>query len=1135
MNNNNIKNWCLVLALALSAPVTSNAASVESQTQAETIQQANDCTGVVRDADGESLLGASVRVNGTTIGVSTNIDGEFTIKGVKLGSKLTISYIGCKPVTVTWNGQPIEVTLAEDKNILDEVVVMGYGIEQKRANVTNSIAKVSEKTLTVGTNANPAQALAGAVSGVKVAVTTGNPSSTPKITVRGGTNFDGGSNQPLVVVDGNIRDGLNDINPNDIASMEILKDAGATALYGARAGNGVILITTKSGSAGKGKITFSGKVGLGYYDNGYESVSDEDFLYILRTTAQNTHWVIAGGTYQNNFPGMMFTNANNPGSLGRTKWENTMNYNILRKNENTEYLLGKGGWKEMLDPISDITILYWNQDVSKVNQNNPTVTQDYNLTFSGGNDRGKYYASLGYYDADGVIKRTFYKRYNFAFTGEYKINDWLTSNSVFNYIRANWKNDDPMLNTEYFMNRGYMYKFVRYYDEEGNQLHGTGNPTININDNKDNFMRDNQSDKFSMTQSVTAKIIDGLTLKGTMAWYYNEQYTASLNRAYVTNQIGAANPFGTAGVNRAYAQSASFLRYFDQTYNLVANFNRTFAEKHNINVMAGMEFYKRKYLAFSASGSGGPSPLFNLGLTANNKNNMSRNISSDNASEALLSYFGRVEYNYDGKYLLAATFREDGYSRLLDNRWGFFPGVSAGWVFSKENFWKDNPNLSFINYAKLRASYGSNAIINTRQLGYYTLQGAYSSYQYDGNIGYRISTLPNPRLKWETARTGEVGIDLGFFQNRANLGVTYYNRTTIDKYAALALPHTTGFSSVTDNNGSYRNEGVEIDINGTILQTRDFRWSIGANLTYNKNRIVELPDNGLPNNRQGGTEVYTGGPQYKNEAGEMVWPTYYIGGYQEGQNPYQKVGYGTVKIARTQNDIDALGDYIDISQTAGIYANESGRKRLLNLGYTDITPLVPGDMIFQDMNGDNIIDVRDQKIIGHTDPSWTGGFNTTFSWKGLSLYARFDMGFGFQVYDSNLSFLLGEGQGAMSFPLQAHDTWSVDNPNAKYPRITNADQYGTNSHIRTSELYTQNGNYLACRELSLSYQLPANICRKLFTQELTLSITGQNLGYIKSCTIPLPDNVTYWSGNTAGNGGTYNLPRQIIFGLNVTF
>lgn len=1126
MKHTNLKFWILAMTLAASQTDAFASAAGTPSVQVAVPPTEGKCTGVVVDNTGEPLIGANVRVVGTEQGTITDIDGKFTIDNVKIGAMVEISYIGFTPKQVKFDGKVLNITLTEDATALDEVVIMGYGVSQKRAKVTNSIAKVSEETLTVGVSANPAQALAGAVAGVKVGINTGSPSATPSITIRGGSNYDGGSNNPLIIVDGVIRSSMSDINPNDIEDMQVLKDAGATALYGARAGNGVILITTKQGKAGKASVDFNMKVGLNYYNLGYNMCTDEDYLYYYRLALQNAEWTLPGGAYAANYNSMLYA-TNQPGGIGRTELSEGQNYNILRKTEENAYLLEKG-WKEMLDPVSDNYILYKNTDPMKINGRTPYITQDYNVNISGGNDKGKYYSSLGYYDADGVIKGTFYKRYSFALTGNYKISKWLESNSVFNFTRANWLNDDPMLSTDYFMNRAQAYKFVRYETEDGKPLLGTGNPTLNVNANAGNFDRDHQSDKFSMTQSLTATLLKGLTLKGSMSWFYNEQYDESFNHAYYTNNTGVLNPDGNTGVSRSYNSSAQFLRYFDQTYNVVANFNRVFAEKHTVGAMAGMEYYTRRYRGFSASGYNPPTGDFpDLSLTQNDGDVQSRSIDSWHNEEGLLSYFGRVEYDYMDKYLVAATFRTDGYSRLVNNKWGSFPGVSAGWVFSKENFWNELGLEDIINYGKLRGSYGMNAVINEKQLGYYTLQGAYSAYKYNGAYGYRISTLPNPDLKWEKTRTAEVGLDLGFLNNRFNLGLTYYNRLTMDKYAPLSLPQTTGFSSVLYNNGKYRNQGLEIDFGGTLLRTRDFQWTLNANITYNKNTIVKLPDNDLPNNRQGGTEVYTGNGD----------ETYFIGGYQEGQSPNSFVGYGVVKMVRTQAEIEALGDYRDIAGTfaVGVYANESGRQKLIEAGVKNLVQLMPGDFVYEDRNGDNLIDTKDRKILGNLTPKWTGGFNTTLKWKDFQLYARFDMGFGFEVYDSNIAFWLGEGQGAMAFNDAVRDTWTPDNPGAKYPRVCWASQFGTDNYIRTNSFFTQKGNYLACRELQLSYTLPKNICQKFACQGLTVSVTGQNLGYIKSCTIPLPDNTTYTSGNTAGNGGTYNVPRTLLFGLNLSF
>ncbi len=804
MTNTYLFNWCVALIFAVSASAATFAAPIEAQ---QSQQTSETCTGTVRDEEGNPLPGATIRVEGTGNGCATNIDGHFSLADVAKGAKISVSFIGYETQTIVWNGQPLTISLVPIQNVLDDIVVIGYGVKQKRANVTNSVAKVSSEALTVGANANPAQALVGAVSGVRVNVTTGDPGATPSITVRGGSNFDGGSNEPLIVVDGQIRSSLSDINPNDIESMQILKDAGATALYGARAGNGVVLITTKQGKAGQSRVTLSMKVGINSYkDQGYDICSSEDFFYYYRTGKYNSQWALPGGGYANQFTDL-FTNTNSPAGPGPATYSPWQNYNVVQRNADTEWLMNYG-WKAIKDPVGESEFLYKDTDIWNEIRNKRPLTQEYNITFQGGNDRGSYYASLGYYDADGAVKSTYYKRYNFAFTGGYKLNEWLEANSVFNFTRANWLTHNPEINTAYISNRGRFWKNVNFeglereVDENGNEtvsripMKGNNGP-VNVNVNKGRFERDNESEKFQMTQSLTAKILEGLTLKGTMSWYYNETYNTSFNRNYAVNNAGAYYQFHnelSGSNNSQHRTSAKFERYFDQTYNLVANFSRTFAEKHSVNVMAGTEFYHRRYRGFDASGYGAPTQDFpNLGLTQNTKDVLSRAMNSNELKEALISYFGRIEYNYMERYLLAATFREDGYSRLIDNRWGFFPGISAGWVFTNENFFK-NFGLDWLNYGKIRSSYGMNAVINDKKLGYYTLRGAYSSFQYDGNIGYRISALPNPKLKWERVRTFEVGLDLGFLQNRFNLGLTYYNRLTLDKFAQLDLRRTTGFS-----------------------------------------------------------------------------------------------------------------------------------------------------------------------------------------------------------------------------------------------------------------------------------------------------------------------------------------------------
>lgn len=572
-------------------------------------------------------------------------------------------------------------------------------------------------------------------------------------------------------------------------------------------------------------------------------------------------------------------------------------------------------------------------------------------------------------------------------------------------------------------------------------------------------------------------------------------------------------------MNKTRTSTAEFYRTLNQTYNLVLSYNGTFGD-HSVSAMAGTEYYNRNYKQFKASGQNAPTDDFkDLGYTSTKEG--ARTIDSAHEQQRIMSYFGRVQYDYKDRYIVAATFRQDGYSSLIDNRWGFFPGASLGWVFSQEDFFKKFESV--VNYGKLRASFGLNG--DATGIGAYTLQGSYSAYTYNNNTGYRIGTLPNPGLRWEKTRTAEVGVDLGFLNNKYTLGFTFYDRLTSDKYAALALPKTTGFSSVTNNNGKFRNRGIEVEFTANLLRTKDFNWVLNGNIGWNKNIVVKLPDNGLSNNRQSATEIYTGNGD----------ETYWVGGIQEGQSPNDViVGYGVVKMAR--NTADLPDGYCDVSQGVAVYYGEKGLQKLQDYGWTGKAyELSPGDLIFEDRNGDGYVDSYDRKVLGNRRPKWTGGFNTTFSWKGLSLYARLDYGLGFYSYDGLRQWINGCAQGAFNMTTDIWDSWTEENPGAKYPRYVFADRNGTNNYIRISEYWVTKGNYLAFRELQLSYKLPVSITQKFRCQALSISVTGQNLGYLTSSACAIPDYIQKTDGWTSGDGGTYPLPRTVLFGLNVTF
>lgn len=1099
---------------------TAYAVAESGITDVKITQQNGSCTGIVKDTTGETVIGASVVVKGTTNGTITGIDGDFSLNNVKQGDIIQISFVGYKTVEVKWNGQPLNVTLKDDTEMLGEVVVTGYGGQQLRTKVTNSISKVKQESLNVGMHSNPAQALSGAVAGLKVIQSSGSPGATPTIILRGGTNLDG-TGSPLVVVDGQLRDSMSDINPEDIESMDVLKDAGATALYGARASNGVILITTKRGKAGFREINFKAKLGLSYARTPYEFLEAGEYIKAMR----KAHWD-AGHlfqdkdgntkTYWGNWES--YLNGKQPFGTGNNLDQDIYSTQFL--NEDNKYLLGRG-WQTVTDPITGKEILYKNTDVDKYNLNDPAFSQDYNINMSGGNDRGTYYAGLGYNRQEGVPVNTFYERYSFITNASYKIADWLTSTSSLNYNRANWKNMPGSNGSElnYFGRVRSLPPTVLFEDEEGNMKLGPGTADGNQMYQPDQWWNDNQSDKFTMSQSFKIDILKNLSLTANMNWYYSETYQESFTKDY-ENTPG--------NFVRTRSATAYYNRDFRQTYNAVLNYNETFFLDHHVEVMLGMEYYNKYQRGFEAQGQGAPTDdLPDLSLT--DKGEGKRTINSWHEKQRILSFFGRLNYDFKDKYLLSFVFRRDGYSSLLgDNRWGFFPGVSAGWIFGREDFIKEA--IPVMSFGKLRASYGING--NASGIGAYTLQGSYGSsnsngsFNYNGNTSYLITELPNPNLRWEKTATFEVGADLSFFANRLNTNLTYYNRLTSDKYAALSFPTSTGFSSVTNNNGEFRNQGIEIELSGKIIDSKDWTWSASGNIAFNKNKIVSLPDNGMERNRINAFQVYTG------NGDEKKW----VGGQQEGQEPGILYLYQADGIYRSYDEIPA--NLVRKYGSRTYYGPEAWNKLTAEQqNATTNFPIQPGDTKFHDVNGDDVIDEFDKVKVGATSPRWTGGFNTTLRWKNFQLYGRFDYALGFWLYEnsgtqSTTPWFMGCYQGTYNTPTMYYDTWSESNPNAKYPRYLFADQNGKNNYI-ASTMFAYRGDYLAIREISLSYSLPESVAKMLKMQRVEVSITGQNLGYITGA-----KNVGSPEANPKDNGAVgqgYSLPRTILFGVNLTF
>lgn len=787
--------------------------------------QTKTITGVVSDAAGEPIIGASVVEVGTTNGTITDIDGKFVLN-MNPDGKIRVSYIGYQVQTIDLKGKTsFRIQMKEDSEMLEEVVVTGYGGKQLRTKVTNSISKVKEETLKQGLYSNPGQALSGAVAGLSVSQTSGNPGSTPTLVLRGGTNFDG-SGSPLILIDGQVRSSLSDINPDDIESMEVLKDAGATAIYGARANDGVILVTTKRGKSGRAEVSLKAKFGLNYFKNSYEFLDAGDYIYWMRMGYKNAYMgdmKHPDGSAVKAWSSLSSLTSATPYGTGNAYFASdgvtpldgnktsSAIWSTMKYTDNLAFLLDQG-WQTMIDPIYGDKLIYKNTDIADFNVQTPAFSQDYNLSVSGGNEKGNYYAGLGYNKSDGTAYGNWYKRITFTFNADYKLKEWLTSSSSFNFADATW-NGLPATQTaeaNYFSRCLSLPPTFRGYNADGEMLLGPNSGDGNQQYNFDKFVRDQNTDKFTMNQSFTVNFMKGLSLKLGAIWYYQEEKDESFNKDYLSSPGNKVTSRST---------SAYYDRTLDQTYNAVLNYNYQINKDHYLDAMAGFEYYDSYNKGFNASGSGAPTDDF-MDLQYTSKEEGKRSIDSWHSRQRIMSFFGRVNYDYQSKYLLSLVLRKDGYSKLAkENRWGVFPGVSTGWVFSKEKFMANTSDI--LSFGKLRASFGLNGNVNKNFVGNYTVQGSYGSNTYNGATGFLLGSIPNPYLMWEKSRTFEIGLDLGFLENRINANLTYYNRLTSDKYANITVPSTSGVGSVVSNNGKFQNQGFEFELAFRIIDRKD--------------------------------------------------------------------------------------------------------------------------------------------------------------------------------------------------------------------------------------------------------------------------------------------------------------------------
>lgn len=811
-----LKSVSMLLFLMGTTTGAAYAVPVSGITDVEITQQSETCTGVVKDGTGETVIGASVIVKGTTNGTITDFDGNFTLTNVKNGDVIQISFVGYKTQEIKYVGQSLNIILKDDTEVLDEVVITGYGGSQKRAALTTAISKLDNSVLKNAAYSNAGQSLQGSVTGLRVVNTTGQPGTNPDITLRGGATITGENSNALVVVDGIVRNSMSDVNPSDIESIQILKDAASTAIYGARANGGVILIETKSGKEGKTSINYKFKIGKNFTRKGYEFCNAEDYIYYNRLGYLRT---------------------------GRTNVDTQQGYGIGNSLFDIQYLtddnahLKNEGWSVMDDPFYEGKQILFKDYSGQLDDevfSSSAITQDHYLNITGGNDKSTFASSLGYYNEDGMIKGTGFQRFSGSFNASYKILPILNVKAGVSYV---WSTRPELWigSYEFFYRTRSQRPTWNPWNEDGTPAAGFGTGDGNPAYYRDKLTQKNSTTRATYNIGFTLDILPKqLVLNGNASLLNYDYQREKFNKAYQTQ---------TTTTPETTRQAEAWVQKYQQVQlNASLTYTGTFAEKHNLEAMIGGEYYTYNQFDFEAKTQGSPTddvPTLNVG----SNRTFTR---TEKTAYRILSGFGRINYNYNMKYLLSFTARYDGISRLKDNRWGFFPGVSVGWNVMEEDFWKDSKVSGVISNLKPRVSYGVNGNVNG--IGNYEVYGEYAqveSKNYGGATGLYNSKLLNTNLRWEQSQTFEVGLDIGFLQNRLSFILDYYSRDTKDLLTKQALPGYTGFSDIVTNQGTLRNYGFEAEVRANIINKGGFTWDMNANISSVANKIISLPYNGV--------------------------------------------------------------------------------------------------------------------------------------------------------------------------------------------------------------------------------------------------------------------------------------------------
>ena len=1058
-------------------------------------KQSQTVSGTVVDATGEAVVGVVVMVKGTANGTTTGVDGSFSINAPG-NATLQFSSIGYKETEAAVKGRSnIKVVLEEDVLFIDDAVVVGYGV-QKKENLTGAVSVVDSESIGKRSNANLGGILQGTVPGLTVTTSSGRPDESASLNIRGWNSINSGS--PLVLVDG-VVGSLERVNPNDVESISVLKDASSAAVYGAKAAFGVVLVTTKSGGDkdGKGTIHYSGRWGFS-------------------TPTTSTDWETRGYdvVYTLNKFGMAFN-----GKKQIFYDDTDMAELWARRDDVTEN--PERPWV-VLDEANKGYKYYANTDWWHVFFNDVKPMQNHDISFRGGTKTIKYFLSGNFNKEQGVfrINPDVYKKYNLRARFSFDVKPWLnvSNNTAYYSALYTYPGIANMDDALYKCSAGY-FAYLLPQSPEGDYLYkdnfNGGGQTILGNLANEHFKNSNRTNNFTNTIEVTIKPVKQLEVKANYSYSYNNYYqmNRSVNGTFADLQRMKTMTQNTGDNEDKLVENTQTIDL--HSVNVFATYTDTFADAHNLKVMAGGQFESYYHKKLTATGYDLMSEELNDQnlLNADEAGNKRTTTAGGQSEYALLGFFGRINYDYKGKYLVELSGRYDGTSRFpRGQRYGFFPSGSLGWRVSQEEFF--SPLKSWWNDAKLRFSFGS---LGNQQVGYYdyirTVSVGTQSYLFGGDKS-SIAIFGAPvasDLTWETVQQKNLGLDLAFLQNRITFtGEAYIRDTKAMLTNGKAIPAVYGADAPKTNNADLRTLGYELSLtyrNSFKLMGKPFDYSITG--TFN---------------------------DYIGYITKFDNPTRKLSTYYEGMRFGEIWGYTTDGFFLS--DEEAANYPVDQSRVCSIiYTSEGGEKGLR-----------AGDLKYVDTDGDNVIspgantvdNPGDRKVIGNSQPRYQYGLTLGFNWNGID-FSAFFQGVGRMDWYPSIDSRYFWGPYARQFSSWVQrdfldQCWSEENPNAYFPRPrAYVAGVGDNRELTTpNDRYLQNLGYLRLKNLTVGYTLPEKWMKKVNIESVRIYFSGENLAYLAPgfhCAYIDPEA----AAKTGKKDHVYPWQKTFMFGIDVTF